>query len=121
MEQENLIEFIKELMELDTLHQEYQDNDIHFVIDARKDEDNTLNIKVKPIVVDTARKEFEEWLKQVDDELFAEVLEALQEDYDMDKLDEAYSSENYKEVIDIFRNKAKEIATNKINAYKKLF
>ena len=35
MKQEELMKtLIKELFEMDTLHQEYQDNDTHFVIDS---------------------------------------------------------------------------------------
>ena len=35
MKQEELFKFlVKELFALDTLHQEYQDNDTHFVIDS---------------------------------------------------------------------------------------
>jgi hypothetical protein len=35
MKQEELLKtLIKELMKLDTLHQEYQDNDTHFVVDS---------------------------------------------------------------------------------------
>jgi len=35
MKQEELFKtLVKELFEMDTLHQEYQDNDTHFVVDS---------------------------------------------------------------------------------------
>ena len=47
MKQEEIFKaLIKELFALDTTHQEYQDNDTHFVVDSTK-EGNTLTIKVQ--------------------------------------------------------------------------
>ena len=47
MKQEELLKaLITELFKTNTLHQEYQDNDTHFVIDSIK-EGNTLTIKVE--------------------------------------------------------------------------
>ena len=122
MEQENFIEFIKGLMSVNTFHQEYQDNDIHYVIDAIKDEAGELTIKVNQVKDNKDKKEFEKWLELVDDGLFAEVLEALQEDgYDIDNLNQVFNTKEYKKVIDIVKGKTQEIAENKIKAYKKLF
>jgi len=122
MEQENFIEFIKELMSVDKYHQEYQDNDVHYVIDAIKDESGELTIKVNQVKDNKDRKEFEKWLELVDDGLFTEILESLQEDgYDIDNLDQVFNTKDYKKVIDIVKGKAKELAENKIKAYQKLF
>ena len=122
MEQENFIEFIKELMSIDKFHQEYQDNDIHYVIDAIKDESGELTIKVNQVKDSKDKKEFEKWLELVDDGLFAEILESLQEDgYDIDNLNQVFNTKDYKKVIDIVKEKAKELAENKIKAYQKLF
>lgn len=122
MEQENFIEFIKGLMSVDKFHQEYQDNDIHYVIDAIKDESGELTIKVNQVKDSKDKKEFEKWLELVDDGLFAEILESLQEDgYDIDNLNQVFNTKDYKKAIDIVKGKAKELAENKIKAYQKLF
>lgn len=121
MEQENFIQFIKELMEVNTLHQEYQDNDIHCVIDSAKDKDGNLTIKVK-LIEDKDKKDFEAWLQNIDDELFSEVIDDLKEKHDIDNLNDLYNnSDQYKEVIKLFKEAAKKIALRKIEAYKKLF
>lgn len=100
---------LQDLFSLDTLHQEYQDNDTHFVIDSQKD-GNTLSIKIT-LKEDEDKKNFEQWLENVDDELFGEVLEELGDTFD---LNEAYNSPNYKEVIKTVQDKTKEIAARKI-------
>ena len=116
--EEELKHLIKTLLELDELHQEYQDNDTHFVIDSTK-EGNTLTIKVK-LLENKDKKEFEEWLKKVDDNLFSEVLEELQENDRLFNLDELYNSNDYKKVIDSVKTKTKEIAKRKIKEFQKL-
>ena len=45
---------------MDTLHQEYQDNDTHIVVDSQR-EGNTLNIKVQ-LLENEDKKKFDEWL-----------------------------------------------------------
>ena len=118
MKQEELIKvLVKELFGLDELHQEYQDNDTHFVIDSQKEGD-TLTIKVQ-LVENKDKKEFEKWLENVDDDLFSEVLDELKDEGLMD-LEEAYNSKDYKEVIDKVRSKTKEVAINKIKELQKI-
>lgn len=119
MKQENLIALIRELMELDELHTEYIDNDIHYVIDSNRDEDEILRFSVE-IKENEDKKEFEQWVDQLDDDFFQEVWESLSEEDNLHDLNEIYESPNYKEVIDKFKNKAKEIATEKINILQKL-
>ena len=112
MKQEELLKaLIKELFGLNELHQEYQDNDTHFVIDSQK-EGNTLTIKVE-LLEDTDKEEFEEWLKTIDDNLFTEILEGLASE-GLTDLDSIYNSKDYKKVIDKVKAKATEITTNKI-------
>ena len=118
MKQEELIKvLVKELFGLDELHQEYQDNDTHFVIDSQKEGD-TLTIKVQ-LVENKDKKEFEKWLENVDDDLFSEVLDELKDEGLMD-LEETYNSKDYKEVIDKVRSKTKEVAINKIKELQKI-
>ena len=110
MKQEELLKtLIKELFEMDTLHQEYQDNDTHFVIDSQK-EGNKITITVT-LNENKDKEEFENWLQNVDDSLFEEVMEELGEVFDMDRL---YNSPRYKEVINKVQSKTKEIAARKI-------
>lgn len=110
MKQEELMKtLIEELFEMDTLHQEYQDNDIQFAIDSQK-EGNKLTITVTRNE-NKDKKNFEKWLQNVDDSLFEEVLEELGESFDMDRM---YNSPQYKEVINKVTAKTKEIAARKI-------
>lgn len=110
MKQEELMKLlVNELFKMNTLHQEYQDNDTYFVIDSQK-EGNTLTIKVT-LKENKDKEEFENWLAQVDDDLFSEVLEELGEAYNLDAM---YNSPDYKEVINQVKAKTKEIAARKI-------
>lgn len=118
MKQEELIKtLIKSLMDMDELHQEYQDNDTHFVIDSQK-KGNELTIKVS-LIENTDKKEFEKWLEKVDDNLFSEVLDELK-DAGLNNLEEIYQSKDYKIVIDKVKAKTREIANRKIKEFKKL-
>jgi hypothetical protein len=119
MKQEELLKaLISELMGMDELHQEYQDNDTHFVIDSTK-EGNTLTVKVQ-LLENKDKKDFENWLQQVDDDLFQEVLEELAEKDGLSDINSLYNSENYQQVIDKVKTKTKEIANRKIKMLKKL-
>jgi len=118
MKQEELLKaLIEELFAMDTLHQEYQDNDSHFVVDSTK-EGNTLTIKVQ-LLENKDKKEFENWLQQVDDSLFQEVLEELAEKEGLSDINALYNSEKYQQVIDRVKAKTKEIAARKIRNLKK--
>jgi len=119
MKQEELLKaLVSELMGMNELHQEYQDNDTHFVIDSTK-EGNTLTIKVQ-LLENKDKKDFENWLQQVDDDLFQEVLEELAEKDGLSDINSLYNSENYQQVIDKVKTKTKEIANRKIKMLKKL-
>lgn len=118
MKQEELLKaLIKELFAMDTLHQEYQDNDTSFVVDTQK-EGNTLTIKVQ-LLENKDKKEFEKWLQGIDDDLFSEVLDELKNEgiYDIDVL---YNSKDYKQIIDKVKLKTKEIVSKKIKKLQKL-
>lgn len=118
MKQEELLKIlIKELFGLNELHQEYQDNDTHFVIDSTK-EGNTLTIKVQ-LIENKDKEEFEKWLKQIDDAFFAEILDELKKEGLAD-LEEIYNSKNYKTVINKVKNKAKELANKKIKVLRSI-
>ena len=119
MKQEELFKtLIKELLELNELHHEYQDNEGTYVIDSRK-EGNTLNIRVQ-LSENKDKKEFENWLSQIDDDLFSEVLDELKEKDGLTDLENIYNSEDYKKVINKVKLKTKEIASKKIKELQKL-
>ena len=118
MKQEEILKaLIKELFGMSELHQEYQDNDTHFVIDSIK-EGNTLTIKVE-LKENKDKKEFEKWLETVDDDLFSEVLDELKKEGLAD-LENIYNSKDYKKVIEKVKFKTKEIAARKIKELQKL-
>ena len=119
MKQEELLKtLIKELFAMDNVHEEYQDMDTHFVVDSQKNE-NTLTIKVS-MLENKDKKEFEKWLEKVDNDLFSEVLNELQEKENLCNLDEMYNSNDYKKVIQKIQTKTKEIAARKIKELQKL-
>ena len=120
MKQEELMKsLIKELFALNTTHQEYQDNDIHFVVDSQKN-GNTLTIKVQ-LLENKDKKEFEKWLENnVDDELFSEVLEELAKKEGLTDIEALYNSKDYKKVIDKVKSKTKEIVARKVREFQNL-
>ena len=119
MKQEEILKaLIEELFAMNELHQEYQDNDTHYVVDSTK-EGNTLTIKVQ-LLENKDKKEFEDWLQLVDDDLFQEVLEELAEREGLTDLDALYKTEDYQKVIDRVKAKTREIANRKIRNLKKL-
>lgn len=119
MKQEELLKaLVSELMGMDELHQEYQDSDTHFVIDSTR-KGNTLTIKVQ-LLDNEDKKEFENWLKLVDDELFSEVLNELAEKEGIMDIEALYKSPDYKKAIDKVKAKTKEIAARKVKALKRL-
>lgn len=118
MKQEEILKaLVKELLAMDTLHQEYQDNDTHFVIDSQK-EGNTLTIKVQ-LIENEDKKEFEKWLEQIDDSFFSEILDELKKE-GLTNLEEKYNSKDYKTVINKVKNKAKELANKKIKVLRSI-
>lgn len=118
MKQEEILKaLIKELFGMSELHQEYQDNDTHFVVDSQK-EGNTLTIKVQ-LLENKDKKEFEKWLETVDDDLFSEVLDELKKEGLAD-LENIYNSKDYKRVINKVKLKTKEIAVKRIKELQKL-
>ena len=119
MKQEELLKsLIRELFKMDEMHQEYQDNDTHILVDTQK-KGNELTIKVI-LKENKDKKNFEKWVKTLPDELFNEIWEALSAEDELHSLDELYNSPNYKEVIEKFKNKSKEIANRKIKELQKL-
>lgn len=118
-EKELVITLIKELFEMDELHETYKDDNTFYAIDSQK-EGNTLTINVT-LKENSDKKEFENWVNDLDDDIFNETWETLSEEFGLKDLNEAYNTENYKEVIDKFKSTAKQIAESKILELKSLF
>lgn len=116
MKQEELLkQLVKQLMEMNELHQEYQDNDTHFVIDSQKN-GNILTIKVKMF---DDKKEFEDWVNTINDDFFNEIWETVSRKDNLHSLDEIYNSKDYKKVINTFKQTAKKLASEKIKELQK--
>lgn len=115
MKQENIIALIKELFAADSIHESYTDNNLSYTIDTQK-EDNTLNIKIT-LKENKDKEEFQNWVDNLDDELFNEAWESLAETYGLQELNEEYESGNYKKVIELFKNEVKKNLTKKIEGF----
>ena len=119
MKQEELFKsLIRELFGMEELHQEYQDNDTHFVIDTQKD-GNILNIRIQ-LLENKDKKEFENWLSEISDDFFSEILDELKEKEGLHNLEELYNSKDYIKVIQRVKSKAKEIASRKIKELQRI-
>lgn len=117
MKQEEILQLlIEELLQMDSLHEEYQLNDNSLVIDLEREDDSTFNIKVK---INTDKQEFENWLKNVPDDLFSEVIFQL-EGEGLSDLDTIYRSAQYPIIIDKVKSLVKKLAQEKINELQKL-
>ena len=116
MKQEEILKaLVKELFALDTMHQEYQDNDTQYIVDSQREGD-TLTVRIT-YKENKDKQEFEKWLENVDDDLFQEVLESFGDAFDMEK---EYNSPNYMKVISEVKNRAKDIAAKKIKELQKV-
>ena len=111
--------FIKELFAMDEMHEEYKDDEINFSIDSQKKDDSTLVITIK-LKEDNTKKEFEKWVDDLDDEIFEEAVGIVNEHFD-GKMNEVYSSENYKDVINLFKATVTKLAQEKINSLRTKF
>lgn len=114
-------EILEKLFQQEELHEEIVDNNIKYVIDVEKGTDNEINIKVtKEQVSNKDKKQFEAWVNQLDGDLFTEIWESLSEDYGLYDLNKLYESENYKKVIDLFKERTQKILNQKIEKLTKL-
>lgn len=119
MKNENLIALIKELMSMDEMREEFQDNNSSFSIDSKK-ENNKLIITVS-YKENTDKKDFENWVQKLDDDIFTETWENLSEKYGLDKLNKIYQTPEYNKVIKLFKEQATQLAKNKIMTLSNLF
>lgn len=100
------------------LHESVEINGYKITLDLEKTSDNEINIKVTRSNSD--KKEFEEWANKLDDSLFSEVWESLSQDFHLKNLNDIYESDNYPEVIKLFKERTKEIAQSKIKELQSL-
>ena len=114
-------EILEKLFQQEELHEEIVDNNIKYVIDVEKDTDNEINITVtKEQVSNKDKEQFEAWVNQLDGDLFTEIWESLSEDYGLYDLNKLYESEDYKKVIDLFKERTQKILSKKIEKLTKL-
>lgn len=118
MKEETLLALIKELSGFTKLHKEYHTDDISYIVDSNKEGD-VLHFDVK-IQSNKDKKEFEKWIQNLDDNLFNEVWESLSKEDNLNDLNDIYNSGNYREVINKFKAKTRELARNKIRELQKL-
>lgn len=117
MKQELITQLVEELFKsVNELHQEYKDNNISYVIDAQR-EDNELHINIT-LNNNKDKEEFEKFIDNLDDDIYEEVIEWFNKNYD-ESIGKLYNSENYQEVIEAFKSKVREIAQEKINNLQK--
>lgn len=119
MNELNFAPLIKELFGMNEMHQEYKDNDISFCIDSQKKDDSTLVITIK-LNENKDKEEFEKWVDNLDDEIFEQTVTIVNKHFN-GKMNDVYASEDYKQVIDLFKRTAFKIAQEKINLLKKKF
>ena len=118
MEKE-LIGLVKDILNMDEIHQEYHDNDVNCVLDLVKKDENTIVLTVS-LKENEDKKEFEKWANDMDDDFFNEIWESLSSKYELKKLNDEYNSGNSKKVIDLFKEEAKELAKRKIDYLKSI-
>lgn len=100
---------VKELFEMNEMHEKYQDNDISLSIDSEMQDNNTIVITIKR---DDDKKRFENWVQEIDDDIYEEVIELLTKK--LPNMNEIYESSDYKKVIELFKSTYKSIIKNKI-------
>lgn len=74
-----------------------------------------MEIKVTLNEGNKDKKEFEQWVRQIPDDIFSEILESLDDD-----IYEKYNSEKYMEIINQVRSKANSILLDRMSKYKGL-
>ena len=67
------------------------------------------------------KKDFENWVQKLDDDIFTETWENLSEKYGLDKLNKIYQTPEYNKVIKLFKEQATQLAKNKIMTLSNLF
>lgn len=95
--------------------------EVAYSVDLKKIGDKlTITIERKKLE-NQEKKEFEKWLDSVDDDMFQEALAKVQDitGTDAQQLDKDYNSENFRDIIDLFKKTVSGIAENKINSLQK--
>lgn len=98
------------------------DSSVAYEVDLKKDGD-VLNIVIeRKKLANKDKEEFEAWLDTLDDDLFQEALTKAREltGESPQKLDDQYNSEQYKDIINLFKNVVSILVKEKIDALNKI-
>lgn len=85
----------------------------NYEFSIEEDENGTITMTFSPC--NSKKKEFEEWVDSIDDDIFTETWESLAEEYSLKELNDIYESDNFEEIVGLFKERAREIAIDKIN------
>lgn len=107
-----LLNLIKKVFKMDSLHHEYVDNDTSYVVDTQKDGD-VLTITIK-LNENKDKKDFESWVESLDDEIFSEAYNLLSKDFTSKEVNELYNSESYSTIVNAFKACANKVVCDKI-------
>lgn len=108
-------ELIQEFFEADNMHEEYEDNGIFFSIDSKKTDDNTMVITLH-YKEDDSKKNFEEYVNNLDDEIFTEALEQTKKM--IPNMEVVYESTDWEKVANTFQDNVNAAIENKIKNLK---
>jgi len=95
--------------------------DVAYEVDLKKDGDTLTIVIERKELENKQKKEFEQWLDSIDDDIFQEALERVQKltGIDAKQLDEDYNSEDYMRIINLFKKMVPNIAKERIDSLQK--
>ena len=112
----NLLQAVfQELFGTNDMHEKYEDNGVFFSIDSKKTDDNTMVITLH-YKEDDSKKDFEEYVDNLDDEIFTEALEQTKKM--IPNMEVIYESTDWEKVADTFQDNVNAVIENKIKNLK---
>ena len=95
---------------------------VAYEVDLKKDGDTLTIVVEKKVLENQEKKEFEQWLDSLEDDMYQEALERVQKltGISTKQLDEDYNSEDFRRIINLFKKVVSNIASDRITALQKL-
>lgn len=95
---------------------------VAYEVDLKKDGDTLTIVVEKKVLENQEKKEFEQWLDSLEDDLYQEALERVQKltGISTKQLDEDYNSEDFRRIINLFKKVVSNIASDRIAVLQKL-